>query len=101
MSEAQELEKLRLQIDSLDVQIHECTNHSAQCAQEVAEVKHKYAKPGEKVVFYRPEREAQILRNVMERNTGTLPDKAIATLFREITSLCLALVAPMHVACLG
>ncbi len=101
MSEAQELEKLRLQIDSLDVQIHELINQRAQCAQEVAEVKHKYAKPGEHVVFYRPEREAQVLRNVMERNKGPLSDKAMATLFREIMSQCLALEEPMHVAFLG
>src|SRR5690554_7581424 len=76
MSEAQELEKLRLQIDSLDKQIHELINQRAQCAQDVAVVKHKYAKPGEHVVFYRPEREAQVLRNVMERNKGPLSDKA-------------------------
>lgn len=101
MSEAQELEKLRLQIDSLDKQIHELINQRAQCAQDVAVVKHKYAKPGEHVVFYRPEREAQVLRNVMERNKGPLSDKAMATLFREIMSQCLALEEPMHVAFLG
>ncbi len=101
MSEAQELEKLRLQIDSLDKQIHELINQRAQCAQDVAVVKHKYAQPGEHVVFYRPEREAQVLRNVMERNQGPLSDKAMATLFREIMSQCLALEEPMHVAFLG
>lgn len=101
MSEAQELEKLRLQIDSLDKQIHQLINQRAQCAQNVAEVKHKYAQPGEPVVFYRPEREAQVLRNVMARNEGPLSDKAMATLFREIMSQCLALEEPMQVAFLG
>lgn len=101
MSEAQELEKLRLQIDSLDKQIHELVNQRAQCAQDVAEVKHRYAQPGEQVVFYRPEREAQVLRRVMERNQGPLSDEAMAGLFREIMSQCLALEEPMHVAFLG
>ena len=74
MTEAQELEQLRNQIDSLDQQIQQLINDRARCAQQVAEVKHKYAKPDEQVVFYRPEREAQVLRKVMERNTGPLPE---------------------------
>ena len=101
MSEAQELDLLRQQIDSLDQQIQQLINQRARCAQEVAEVKHKYAQPGENVVFYRPEREAQVLRNVMARNEGPLPDEAIARLFREIMSQCLALEEPLQVAYLG
>ena len=54
MSEAQELEQLRNQIDGLDQQIQQLINERARRAQQVAEVKHKYAKPGETVVFYRP-----------------------------------------------
>lgn len=101
MSEAQELDQLRQQIDSLDRQIQELINQRARCAQEVAEVKQKYAAPGENVVFYRPEREAQVLRSVMDRNTGPLPDESMARLFREIMSQCLALEEPLQVAYLG
>ena len=101
MSEAQELDQLRQQIDSLDKQIQELINQRAQCAQNVADVKQKYAAPGEKVVFYRPEREAQVLRRVMERNEGPLPDESMARLFREIMSQCLALEEPLQVAYLG
>jgi chorismate mutase/prephenate dehydratase len=101
MSEAQELDKLRQQIDSLDKQIQELINQRAQCAQDVAEVKQKYASPGEKVVFYRPEREAQVLRKVMDRNRGPLGDESMARLFREIMSQCLALEEPLQVAYLG
>ena len=39
MSEAQELEKLRQQIDSLDQNIQDLINQRASCAQQVAEVK--------------------------------------------------------------
>lgn len=101
MSEAQELDQLRQQIDSLDQQIQDLINQRAHCAQQVAEVKQKYASPGELVVFYRPEREAQVLRKVMERNQGPLPDEAMARLFREIMSQCLALEEPLQVAYLG
>lgn len=101
MSEAQELEQLRQSIDAIDQQIHELINQRAQCAQRVADVKQKYAAPGESVVFYRPEREAQVLRKVMDRNQGPLSDESVARLFREIMSQCLALEEPVKVAYLG
>jgi chorismate mutase/prephenate dehydratase len=64
----------------------------------VAEVK-KSEDP--QVVFYRPEREAQVLRNVMQRNSGPLDNEEMARLFREIMSACLALEQPVRVAYLG
>ncbi|WP_221801219.1 prephenate dehydratase [Oceanobacter mangrovi] len=101
MTEAQELEQLRQSIDSIDRQIQELINQRARCAQQVAEVKERYAAPGEQVVFYRPEREAQVLRSVMERNEGPLSGEGMARLFREIMSQCLALEEPLNVAFLG
>ena len=96
----QALKVLRDQIDSIDKQIHLLLNQRATCAQRVAEVKQQYQ--GEEVaVFYRPEREAQVLKRVMERNEGPLSDKEVARLFREIMSVCLALEKPMRVAFLG
>ena len=89
------LKKIRVRIDALDQQIHQLLNERARCAQEVAEVKSRYQQ-GE-VVFYRPEREAQVLRAVMERNEGPLPDAEIARLFREVMSSCLALEQPLRV----
>mgnify|MGYP001941543235 CR=1 FL=1 len=101
MSEQEkELGKLRDQIDAIDQQIHSLLNQRATCAQHVAEVKQKY-RGDEPPVFYRPEREAQVLRAVMQRNQGPLPDKEVARLFREIMSVCLALESPLRVAFLG
>ena len=58
---------LRDRIDSIDSQIQILINERARCAQKVAEV--KLAEQGDgAVVFYRPEREAQVLCKVMERN---------------------------------
>ena len=88
---------LRNQIDSIDQQIQQLINQRATCAQQVAEVKQQFSNQ-HPAVFYRPEREAQVLRRVMERNQGPLPDQDMARLFREIMSVCLALEQPMMVA---
>ena len=100
MSEEKELGVLRDQIDSIDQQIHQLINQRAKCAQNVAHVKEKYA-GGEKIQFYRPEREAQVLRKVMDRNEGPIADEDMARLFREIMSVCLALEEPLRIAYLG
>jgi chorismate mutase / prephenate dehydratase len=92
------LEQLRAQIDGLDDQLQTLMNQRATLAQKVAEV--KQATDGE-AVFYRPEREAQVLRRVKERNTGPLDGETVARLFREIMSACLALEQRMKVAFLG
>ncbi|MEE9343909.1 MAG: prephenate dehydratase [Gammaproteobacteria bacterium] len=92
------LGKLRQEIDQLDKEIQLIINRRAVLAQNVAEVKHKeQTNP----VYYRPEREAQVLRDVKARNEGPLSDSTMAYLFREIMSACLALEKPLQVAYLG
>jgi chorismate mutase / prephenate dehydratase len=98
--ESSKLAILRNRIDSIDEQLQDLLNQRAQCAQEVAEVKQE-ASQGEEVQYYRPEREAQVLRHVMERNKGPLPAEDVGRLFREIMSCCLALEKPMKAAYLG
>ena len=92
------LEQLREQIDGLDEQLQGLLNKRAELAKKVADV--KMATDGD-AVFYRPEREAQVLRQVKERNTGPLDGETIARLFREIMSACLALEQRLKVAFLG
>jgi chorismate mutase/prephenate dehydratase len=53
------------------------------------------------VVYYRPEREAQVLGRIIERNEGPLAGETVAHIFREIMSACLALEKPLQVAFLG
>ncbi len=98
MSELDELAKIRSRIDGIDKQIHGLLNERAQAAIEVARIK-LAADPN--AIFYRPEREAQVLRKVKERNQGPLEDEEVARLFREIMSACLALENPLRVAFLG
>ena len=75
------LAELREQIDRIDRQIMDLISARARCAQEVANVK-LAANPGQDVVFYRPEREAQVLRRIKASNPGPLPDEEMARLFR-------------------
>jgi chorismate mutase / prephenate dehydratase len=91
------LQDLRGQIDSLDQQLLALISDRARCAQQVAEVKIREGATD----FYRPEREAQVLRQIMDRNQGPLGDEDVARLFREIMSACLALEKPVTVAYLG
>lgn len=92
------LDQLRQHIDALDDQLQQLLNERARLARKVADV--KLVEDGN-AVFYRPEREAQILRRVKERNTGPLEGETVARLFREIMSACLALEQRTRVAFLG
>lgn len=100
-TEEQKLLALRNQIDAIDSDIARLISARAQCAQEVAEVKKAKLSPDAQVLFYRPEREAQVLRKAMEQNPGPLSNEEMARLFREIMSACLALENPIKVAYLG
>ena len=95
------LETIRETIDGIDARLHALINERARLAQKVGISKHA---SGHTVDFYRPEREAQVLRLALERNRkerGPLRDEEILRLFREIMSACLAQQEPLKVAYLG
>src|SRR5215471_2926810 len=92
------LEDVRTRIDAVDEQIHQLLNERARLAQQVGISK---THDGRTVDFYRPEREAQVLRMAKERNQGPLRDEEVLRLFREIMSACLAQQEPLKVAFLG
>ncbi len=98
MTEEEQLKAIRDRIDRIDEQIQALINQRAAAAREVAEIKR--ANGGEPF-FYRPEREAQVLRQVKARNTGPLDAEEMARIFREIMSACLALEQPLTIAFLG
>lgn len=91
MTEAEKLNAIRERIDAIDEEIQNLINARAEAAAEVARIKQEG--DGD-TVFYRPEREAQVLRMVKERNRGPLDAEEMARLFREIMSACLALEYP-------
>ncbi|MFL6713151.1 MAG: prephenate dehydratase [Sulfurifustis sp.] len=91
------LRELRAKIDALDEKLQALISRRAQYAQAVAEVKRASGATN----CYRPERETDVLRRVIERNKGPLANDDIARVFREIMSACLALESPIKVAFLG
>jgi len=98
MTENDPLADIRNRIDEIDKSIQDLVSERASCAAQVAKVKQQQGETGH---FYRPEREAQVLRAVMERNSGPLTDESMAGIFREIMAACLAHEKPLKVAFLG
>src|SRR5258708_17853786 len=92
------LGNIRDSIDAIDARIHALLNERARFAQLVGISK---SASGKAVDYYRPEREAEVLRMALKRNQGPLRDEEIARLFREIMSACLAQQEPLKVAFLG
>lgn len=91
---SEDLKKFRNQIDAIDEQLLMLFNQRAALAQQIGHAK------GEGAVL-RPEREAQVLKRLVEANLGPLPAQSVITLFTEIMSHCRALEAPLTVAYLG
>src|SRR6202167_4689012 len=92
------LGNIRESIDAIDARIHALLNERARFAQLVGISK---SASGKAVDFYRPEREAEVLRMALKRNQGPLRDEEVVRLFREIMSACLAQQEPLKVAFLG
>ena len=92
------LQNLRERIDALDERLLALFTERAEIAQVVASVK---AAEQSTPVYYRPEREAEILSRLKALNPGPLSDDTVGRLFRELMSACLALQVPTSVAYLG
>lgn len=98
MSAVRPLAEIRTEIDQIDADILRLINRRARCAEEVAKTK---IAEGEQGTFYRPDREALVLRRIQALNDGPLPDQTAMRFFRELMSACLALEKPLEVAFLG
>ena len=91
------LAEIRGRIDAVDGEIQRLISERARVAQAVGLSKRAAGTAD----FYRPGREAEVLRQVIERNDGPLSDEEMVRLFREIMSACLAQQEPLKVAFLG
>jgi len=74
-----DLEEWRRRIDEIDQQILKLLNERSRCAVEIGHIKQALNLPA-----WHPEREMQILRNVVKANAGPLDDAAIRRLFERI-----------------
>ncbi len=90
---ADEIGKLRAQIDALDDEIASLIQRRARLAQEIGALK-----GGAPV--YRPEREAEILRRISAKSAA-LPGERLLAIFREIISACRGLEQAIAVSYLG
>lgn len=97
------LDGIRRQIDDIDERLQALISARARLALTIGET--KFPEPvglsQSPRDYYRPEREAEILRKAVARNSGPLKDEEIVRLFREIMSACLAQQEPLKVAFLG
>jgi chorismate mutase/prephenate dehydratase len=95
---APNLADARASIDGIDRQIQQLIAERAKWAHKVGKAKGKLAAA---VDYYRPEREAQVLRMVVDRNEGPLSDDVLVHVFREVMSACLAQQEPLKIGYLG
>ena len=97
-ADAAKLDEIREQINDIDVRIQALINERAEVAKQIGIAKGELSSA---VDYYRPEREAQVLRKVLERNEGPISDGEMLRLFREIMSACLAQQEPLKIGFLG
>ncbi|MFM1991123.1 MAG: prephenate dehydratase [Pseudomonadota bacterium] len=91
-----DLNALRERIDDVDARLLALLAERGRLVLQVGELKHATNAP-----VLRPEREAQILRTLSERNPGPLPADAIVSIWREIISGCRALERRLKIGYLG
>ncbi len=94
---AQPLSELRHAIDAVDEQLLALIHERARLAGQVGEHKHTNGD----APFYVPSREAEIIRRLLKKNRGVIPDAALHGIFREIIGACLSLETPLTIAFLG
>ena len=88
----------RQRIDGIARQIQSLIAERARWARQVGKAKGPLKAA---IDYYRPERESQVLRQVLDRNDGPLSDEVLLRLFREIMSACLAQQEPLKIGFLG
>jgi chorismate mutase/prephenate dehydratase len=90
---ADEIAKLRGEIDRIDDELAALVQRRAGLARKIGELK-------DGAPVYRPEREAEILKRVSARS-GALPGERLLSIFREIISACRGLEQVIRVSYLG
>jgi chorismate mutase / prephenate dehydratase len=90
--------ELRARIDQIDTNIQSLISERARYARRVGQVKGPLKAA---IDYYKPERESQVLRMVVQRNRGPLSDAELVRVFREIMSSCLAQQNKLKIAFLG
>ncbi|MDF1751761.1 MAG: prephenate dehydratase [Verrucomicrobiales bacterium] len=90
------LDDLRVEIDRIDTELIRLLNERADYVHEVGVVKKK-----DNLEIYAPDREETLLRSIVAKSEGRLPEKSIRAIYREIMSAALALEDDLKIAYLG
>lgn len=76
---SKKLKDIRKKIDALDHKIHDTLMQRAELIDDIAEEKRR-----NNLQFVHPAREAQMIRRLLERHKGILPEAAIVRIWREL-----------------
>jgi len=90
------LDRLRAQIDAINLKLVRLLNQRAKVAQAIGHLKQASG-----AAIYQPARERAVLDRVTELNAGPLTGEHLRRIFVEIISACTALEHPLRVAYLG
>lgn len=95
------LDDLRREIDEIDSSIHDLLMRRAAMAERIAAAKDDSARGEGKMAaaaYFRPGREAAVLRRLVARHKGSFPLVSLVRLWREIMSSLVRLQGPFSVA---
>jgi len=91
------LKKIREKIDLIDLNILKLLCNRAKFAKDIAKVKTKLINKS----AFRPDRESQIIRKILNANPGPLSNNHLLSIYKEIISSCLSLESDVKVSFLG
>jgi len=92
------IKPIRQKIDAIDLQILKLIQTRGSLAQKIGDIKSLINSNNS---LYKPDREAEILRNISKLNEGPISEKKIKYIFKEIISSCLSLEEELIIAYLG
>lgn len=93
MAMSKKLQDIRKKIDALDDKIHDVLMQRAELIEDIAAEKRKAG-----LQFVHPAREAQMIRRLLARHKGALPQAAIVRIWRELVGAVSLLQAGLKVS---
>lgn len=90
------LDKLREEIDRIDGELHGLLRERAAIVKRIGLAKRSAG--GDMTAFIRPGREANVMRSLIERHEGALPEAVVIRIWREIMSAACFMQQPLKVA---
>jgi len=90
------LQNIRNKIDSIDNKIHDLLIERAEIVEQI--VKKKKKSNEAKLIVYRPSREHEILIRIIQRHKGTLPEKSLINIWRNLISSYIVMQAKLTIS---